>query len=46
MVAVPDPHIGSIRAALGPAADALHFKDMRQVGSNPARIPARGHAPG
>jgi anti-sigma regulatory factor (Ser/Thr protein kinase) len=38
MVAVGAPKIGQLRAALGEASSRVHFVDMVEVGSNPARI--------
>lgn len=38
LVAVPGEKVVALRAALGEAADEVHFADMRAVGRNPARI--------
>ena len=38
MVAVIEPRIALLRAALGPRADWVTFVDMAELGANPARI--------
>jgi hypothetical protein len=38
LVAVIAPRIEALRAALGTEADQVHFVDMAELGSNPARI--------
>jgi len=38
MVAVSNPRLGKLRAALGADAEDVHFVDMAELGENPARI--------
>ena len=38
LVAVPGRRLDLVRAALGPAAEAVSFADMVGLGRNPARI--------
>ncbi|HET7326013.1 MAG TPA: sensor histidine kinase [Nocardioidaceae bacterium] len=38
LVAVPESHWWPMRAALGPAAEQVHYVDMTKLGANPARI--------
>jgi hypothetical protein len=38
LIAVIAPRIAALRAALGSAADEVHFLDMAELGKNPARI--------
>lgn len=38
LVALVAEKLGAVRAALGPAADAVTFVDMGELGTNPARI--------
>jgi hypothetical protein len=38
LVAVPGRRLDLVRAALGPAAEAVSFADMAGLGRNPARI--------
>lgn len=38
LVAVPGPHLELIRAAVGPAGEAVRYADMADAGRNPGRI--------